>query len=227
MGARHLGLAKLLLIATALYNVAEGVIAIWSGVAAGSLALIAFGADSYLEVAAASAVLWRISTADEELGERREQRAMRLIGWTFLALAAAVLYQAFAAIAGREGADESLVGIGLALASVIVMPLVALAKLRTAARTKLVALAAEARETLACSYLSVSLLLGLVANALLGWWWLDPATALVLVPWLVREGLEGARGDVCFEGLTACFCRSCFYGMRRCHAACCAAAGAV
>jgi len=150
---------------------------------------------------------------------------MRLIGWTFLALAAAVLYQAFAAIAGREGADESLVGIGLALASVIVMPLVALAKLRTAATTKLVALAAEARETLACSYLSVSLLLGLVANAILGWWWLDPATALVLVPWLVREGLEGARGDVCFEGLTACFCRSCFYGIRRCQAACCSAAG--
>ena len=195
MGTRHLGLAKLLLIATALYNVAEGVIAIWSGVAAGSLALIAFGADSYLEVAAASAVLWRISTADEELGERGEQRAMRLIGWPFLALAAAVLYQAFAAIAGREGADESLVGIGLALASVIVMPLVALAKLRTAARTKLVALAAEARETLACSYLSVSLLLGLVANAILGWWWLDPATALVIGPWLVRGGLEGARGD--------------------------------
>ncbi|HLA19217.1 MAG TPA: hypothetical protein VJ253_07835 [Dehalococcoidia bacterium] len=224
MDARHLGPAKLLLIATALYNVGEGIIAIWSGVAAGSLALIAFGADSYLEVAAASAVLWRISTADEELGERREQRAMRLIGWTFLALAAAVLYQAFAAIAGRQGADESLVGVGLALASVIVMPLVALAKLRTAAATKLVALAAEAKETLACSYLSVALLLGLVANVILGWWWLDPATALVLVPWLVKEGLEGARGDVCFEGLTACFCRSCFYGIRRCQAACCAAA---
>src|SRR3972149_5400113 len=111
MGARHLGLAKLLLIATALYNVAESVIAIWSGVAAGSLALIAFGADSSLGVAAASAVLWRISTADEELGERREQRAMRLIGWTFLALAAAVLYQALAAMAGREGADGGLGGL--------------------------------------------------------------------------------------------------------------------
>lgn len=224
MDRRHLRLAKLLLIATVLYNVGEGVIAIWSGVVAGSLALIAFGGDSYLEVTAASAVLWRISTADEELGERREQRAMRIIGWTFLALAAAILYQAFADIAEREGADESLVGIGLALASVIVMPLVALAKLRTAAKTKLVALAAEAKETLACWYLSVSLLLGLVANALLGWWWLDPATALMLVPWLVREGLEGARGDVCFEGLTACFCRSCLYGIRRCHAVCCAAA---
>ena len=106
MDRRHLRLAKLLLIATVLYNVGEGVIAIWSGVVAGSLALIAFGGDSYLEVTAASAVLWRISTADEELGERREQRAMRIIGWTFLALAAAILYQAFADIAEREGADE-------------------------------------------------------------------------------------------------------------------------
>lgn len=215
-------LARFLLTVTIVYNLVEGVIAVYSGVQAGSLALIAFGADSYLEVAAASAVLWRLLIADEDRGERAEQRAMRFIGWTFIVLAVAIVYQASVSLAERNGAEESLVGIGLALASVTVMPALSLWKLKTAADGAIVALAAEAKETLACSYLSVTLLTGLVANALAGWWWLDPATALLLLPWLVREGLEGVRGDVCFEGLTACFCRNCLYGIRRCLAACCA-----
>ena len=217
-------LARSLLGATIFYNVAEGVIAVVAAVAAGSIALFAFGVDSYLEVAAASAVLWRLLIADEERGERAEQRAMRFIGWTFLALAAAIVYQALSALATRDGAQESYMGIGLAVASVTLMPALALWKLRTAAQGNILALAAEAKETLACSYLSVTLLAGLVANAVAGWWWLDPLTALLLVPWLVREGLEGARGDVCFDGLTACFCRACFYGVRSCRAVCCSPA---
>ncbi|MEX2158650.1 MAG: cobalt transporter [Dehalococcoidia bacterium] len=217
-------LARVLLLFTIVYNVAEGVIAIVAGIQAGSLALMAFGADSYLEVAAASAVLWRLLIADEERGERAEQRAMRFIGWTFLALAAAIVYQATVSLAGHHGAEESPVGIGLALASVTMMPALSLWKLKTAADGNIVALAAEAKETLACSYLSVTLLAGLVANAVLGWWWLDPATALLLVPWLVREGLEGVHGDVCFEDLTACFCRRCLYGVRTCKEACCVTA---
>jgi divalent metal cation (Fe/Co/Zn/Cd) transporter len=216
--------ARLLLVVTILYNVAEGAIALASGLAAGSIALIAFGADSYLEVAAASAVLWRLMITDEERGERAEQRAMRFIGWTFLALAAAIVFQATSALVSRSGAEESLVGIGLAFASVTIMPALALWKLHAAAKGNFVALAAEARETLACSYLSLTLLVGLVANAVLGWWWLDPLTALALVPWLVREGLEGVRGDVCHEGSRACSCRACLYGVRPCPAACCAAA---
>src|SRR3989304_2595797 len=100
-------LARSLLGATILYNVAEGVIAILSGVAAGSIALFAFGVDSYLEVAAASAVLWRLLIADEERGERAEQRAMRFIGWTFLALGGGLVYQSLSAIAARDGAEES------------------------------------------------------------------------------------------------------------------------
>ena len=215
-------LARALLAATIVYNLAEGVIAVLSGMAAGSVALIGFGADSYLEVGAASAVLWRTFIADEERAERAEQRALRFIGWTFLALSAAIVYQAVSAFAAGDGADESLVGIGLAAASVTVMPALALLKLWAAARGNIVALAAEAKETLACSYLSFTLLAGLVANAVAGWWWLDPMTALLLVPWLAREGLEGVRGDVCFEGLRACFCRACFYGVRPCRAPCCA-----
>jgi divalent metal cation (Fe/Co/Zn/Cd) transporter len=224
MRPRQFRLVIGLLAITILYNVAEGVIAIWSGLDAGSLALVAFGADSYLEVAAASAVLARILIRDEERGEIAEQRALRFIGWTFLLLAAAISYQSLSALYSMDGAEESIIGIALAVASITVMPILALAKLRAAASGQVMALAAEAKETLACSYLSVTLLVGLVANAIVGWWWLDAITALFLVPWLVREGLEGVRGDVCFEGLTVCSCRSCLFGIRSCRAPCCQAA---
>ena len=214
--------ASLLLIITILWNVGEGVVAIIAGLSAGSLALIAFGADSYLEVAAASAVLWRLSMSDAERGERAERMALRFIGWTFLVLSLAIVYQSVSALVQSDGAEESLIGIGLASASLSVMPGLALWKLRVAARSNIPALAAEAKETLACSYLSLTLLAGLIANAVAGWWWLDPLTALLLVPWLMREGLEGVRGEVCFVGLTICSCRACMYGLRPCAAACCA-----
>ncbi|NQU97116.1 MAG: hypothetical protein HQ548_05685 [Chloroflexi bacterium] len=194
-GGRPFGLARILLAVTIVYNVIEGVVALWAGLAAGSIALIAFGADSYLEVAAAALVLWRLSATERSGADLIEERVRRFVGWTFLALAAAVVFQAAWSLAVQDGANESMVGIGLAVASVTIMPAVALWKLRIAARTNVPSLAAEARETLACSYLSVTLLLGLVANALLGWWWLDATTALLLVPWLVREGLEGVRAE--------------------------------
>ena len=192
-GGRPFGPARILLAVTIVYNVIEGVVALWAGLAAGSIALIAFGADSYLEVAAAALVLWRLSAAQRSGADLIEERVRRFVGWTFLVLAAAVVFQAAWSLTVQDGANESMVGIGLAVASVTVMPAVALWKLRIAARTNVPSLAAEARETLACSFLSVTLLLGLVANALLGWWWLDATTALLLVPWLVREGLEGVR----------------------------------
>jgi divalent metal cation (Fe/Co/Zn/Cd) transporter len=220
--ARSLSVARFLLIVTTLLRALSRLPhAIAAGVAAGSLALGAFGADSYLEVAAASAVLWRLNIADPERGEAAERRAMRLIGWTFLALAGVIVFQAVSALASSNGAEESIAGIALALASVTVMPALALWKLKIAADGRLLALAAEAKETIACSYLSVTLLAGLVANLIFGSWWLDPVVALLLVPWLVREGLEGVRGDACFEGLTTCFWRSCLYGVRQCRAICC------
>jgi divalent metal cation (Fe/Co/Zn/Cd) transporter len=212
-----------LLFVTVAYNVLEGVLAIVAGISAGSLSLIAFGFDSYIEVAAASAVIWRLSITDEEAGERAEQRAGRFIGVTFLLLSVGITYQATTALVQGDGAEESLLGIVLAAASVTFMPALALAKLRTAAKANMVILAAEAKETLACSYLSLTLLFGLIANAIVGWSWIDPVTALLLIPWLIKEGTEGLKGDVCFEGLRACFCRSCLYGVRSCPAACCAA----
>ena len=192
-GGRPFRSARILLTVTIVYNVIEGVVGLWAGLAAGSIALIAFGADSYLELAAAALVLWRLSATGRSGADLGEERVRRFVGWTFLVLATAVVFQATWSLTVQDGANESMVGIGLAVASVTVMPAVALWKLRIAARTNVPSLAAEARETLACSYLSVTLLLGLVANALLGWWWLDATTALLLVPWLVREGLEGVR----------------------------------
>jgi divalent metal cation (Fe/Co/Zn/Cd) transporter len=210
-----------LIAVTLAYNIAEGAIAIASGIAARSIVLVSFGADSYLEVLAAAAVLWRLSYTDDEAGERAEQRAMRIVGSTFLVLAAAIAFQSVYALATSEGADESAGGLALLAASSVIMPVLALAKLWAAARGRLPVVAAEAKETLACSYLSLTAFAGVLAVFLVGWWWLDAAAALLMIPWLVREGLEGVRAEACFDGVRPCFCRSCFFGVRDCKPACC------
>ncbi len=215
-----LRIARYLLAFTILYNVAEGVLSLLAGIRAGSVALVAFGADSYIETAAASVVLWRLGIADPERGEVVERRTVRFIGVTFLALSGAIVFQSALVISQRSGAEESLVGIGIAVASVAIMPWLALWKLRVAARGGLQSLATEAKETLACTYLSVTLLIGLVANAALGWWWLDAVTALLLLPWLVREGVECMLGEESKEGLQLCACRGCLFGLRACMAVC-------
>ena len=218
-----LPMARFLLSLTILYNVVEGVVALWSGISASSVALVAFGADSYLEVAAAAAVLWRLGIKDSEHAEIVEQRAVRFIGWTFLALSAAIVFQSAWVVVQRSGAEESLVGIGLAITSVMFMPALAIWKLRIAARGNLQSIASEAKETIACSYLSATLLVGLIVNAAVGWWWLDAVTALLLVPWLLSEGLEGIRGEEFEAELRVCSCRTCLFGLRECKAACCSA----
>ena len=218
-----LNLARHLLLFTVLYNVAEGVIALWSGIVAGSFALVFFGADSYIEVAAASLVLWRLGIEDNERAEVVEHQVVRFIGVTFLVLSAVIVFQSVWALSQQNGAEESLVGIGLAVTSVTLMPLIAVWKLKIAAKGNLQSIAIEAKETIACAALSLILLVGLVANATLGWWWLDAVTALLLVPWLLREGLEGIRGEGCHDELLLCSCRSCLFGIRSCRAACCAA----
>ena len=218
---RLLRLARALLFLTIVYNVAEGVVAIVAGIRAGSLVLISFGADSYLEVMAAAAVLWRLSFKDEESGERAEEKALRLIGATFLLLATAVTYQAAISLTHHDRADGSPVGVILLLASVTMMPILAVTKLWTAARGAIPALAAEARETIACSYLSFTALTGAGAVWLFGWWWLDALAALLMVPWLVKEGFEGLKGEACFDGTSPCWCRGCLLGLRQCAPTCC------
>ena len=188
-----------LVAATMAYNVVEAGIALWSGVVAHSVALVGFGLDSIIELAAASVLFWRLrveaSGAGQETIEAAERRVHRFVGFTFLALAAYVLVVAVWTLAGPGQPEESIVGILLALASLIVMPLVAWGKLRAAREIPSPALRAESKETLACSYLSFALLLGLAANALAGWWWADPVAALLMVPWLLREGREGIGGE--------------------------------
>jgi len=188
-----------LVVVTMAYNVVEAGIAVTSGILAGSIALVGFGLDSVIELAAAGALLWRLTVeargAGHEAVERSERRVGRFIGVTFLALAAYVLVVALVALVTGDQPGESIIGIVLAAASLVVMPLVAWGKLHAAAVIGSASLRAEAKETLACAYLSLALLLGLVANAVAGLWWADPAAALLMVPWLVREGIEGLRGE--------------------------------
>ena len=184
---------------TMVYNALEAVVALWAGVGAGSIALVGFGLDSIIELAAAAVVLWRIAIeargTDSQRVTRAERRVRRFVGATFLALAAYVLMQSAWGLWAGDAPEESVVGLVLAAVSLVVMPVIAWGKLRAAEAIGSGALRAEAKETLACSYLSLCLLLGLAANAAFGWWWADPLAALLMVPWLVREGLEGFEQD--------------------------------
>jgi divalent metal cation (Fe/Co/Zn/Cd) transporter len=186
---------------TAAYNALEAVIALAAGLRAGSIALIGFGLDSVIELAAALAVLYRMAAeragAPHERVERVEVRVRRFVGWTFVLLAGYVTLEAVAGLWQREAPGESVLGIALAVVSLIVMPVLAWAKLRAATALGSRALAAEAKETLACAYLSACLLLGLGLHAVLGWWWADPAAALAMVPWLVHEAREAMEDDPC------------------------------
>ncbi|MFW5741430.1 MAG: cation diffusion facilitator family transporter [Myxococcota bacterium] len=192
-----------LVVATLGYNVVEAGIALWAGVRADSIALVGFGLDSVIECVAAGALLWRLSAeargARGEALERAERRVHQVVGVTFLLLAIYVTAQAGWTLWRQAAPEESTLGIVLAAVSLVLMPLVSWGKIRAARKIGSAALRAEAKETLACSYMSFALLLGLVANAAVGWWWADPAAALLMVPWLAKEGLEGLRGESCEE----------------------------
>ena len=194
-------IALRLVAATLAYNVLEAGVALWFGVEAESIALVGFGLDSLIECAAASVMLRHLLVVSRGLSpeavESSERRARRFIGFTFFALAAYVAVEAGRTIWLRDPPQASPPGIVLAGLSVVVMPAVAVWKLRAARELGSGALRAEAKETLACAWLSAALLVGLGANALAGWWWADPAAALLMVPWLLREGREGVTGEEC------------------------------
>ena len=179
---------------TMAYNVVEAVVALWAGLGARSIVLVGFGLDSVIELGAATVVLWRmtleVSAADIGRRASAERMVRRFVGATFFLLALYIIGQATWTLWARDAPEESWLGIVLAVLSLIVMPLIALGKLRAARVVGSGALRAEAKETLACSYLSFCLLLGLGANAAIGWSWADPVAALLMVPWLVHEGRE-------------------------------------
>lgn len=179
------------------WNIIEGVIAVGAGFVAGSAALVGFGFDSFIESLSGGALLWRLRS--DEDAERREALALKLGGASFLLLAAYVAYDAAKSLITRESPESSYVGIGLSVMSLVVMPLLARAKRRVAARLNSRALEADSRQTDICAYLSAILLAGLILNALFGWWWADPVAALVMTPIIAKEGVEALRGEACCD----------------------------
>jgi divalent metal cation (Fe/Co/Zn/Cd) transporter len=190
------------------WNVLEGIVAVVAGTVAGSVALVGFGVDSFVETLSGLVVGWRLGGelhgrfADE--AERIEHRAARTAGLLLLILAVYILVDAGRRLLGWGAkAEASVVGIALTALSLVVMPVLGWAKLRTARALGSRALRADAYETITCAWLSLTTLAGLAANATLGWWWTDPLAALLLVPLIVREGLEAWRGGCCAEAEAA------------------------
>jgi divalent metal cation (Fe/Co/Zn/Cd) transporter len=180
--------------ATIAYNILEAVVSLTAGVLAGSVALVGFGIDSVIEVTASGAAQWRLrADVDHARRERVERMTLRVIGWSFLALAAYVAVDSVTSLSYRERPDRSAVGTVILALSVIVMPVLARAKRRVARELGSAALEADATQTSLCAYLSVIALAGVALNALVGWWWCDPAAALAMVPIIAKEGLDGIR----------------------------------
>ena len=182
------------------WNVIEGVIAITAALAAGSVALLGFGIDSFVETISGLVLIWRLrreaaGTLDEEATEAIERRAERLVGGAFFLLAAYITFDAITTLLAQEKPEASPVGIAVTSLSIAVMLWLARAKRRVAGELGSRALAADAEQTQACWYLSVVVLAGIGLNALLGWWWADPVAALAVVVLLVREGREAWRGE--------------------------------
>jgi len=180
--------------ATITYNVLEAVIAISAGTVAGSIALIGFGLDSVIEVSSAAAVAWQFSAPDPE---RREQVALRVIAGSFFALAAYVTVEALRTLVTGSEPERSTVGIVLVAVSVVVMPFLSWAQRRAGRELGSASAVADSRQTLLCTYLSAGVLVGLVLNAALAWWWADPVVALGLAAVAVREGRNALHGQTC------------------------------
>jgi cation diffusion facilitator family transporter len=180
------------------YNALEGLIAIVAGLAAGSVALTGFGVDSVIEVTSGVLLWWRLRAelGSTPVGPAVEARAARWAGLLLLGLGVYLVVEAARRLLSQDRPEESVIGIGLMAASLIVMPLLARAKLRTARGLNSRALRADAHETIVCAWLSLTTLGGLVLNAAFGWWWADPLAALAMVPLVVREGVEAVRPNL-------------------------------
>ncbi len=182
--------------ATIAWNTVEAVVAIAAGAAASSIALIGFGLDSTVEVLSASVIVWQMT---RDVPEEREAQAVRLIAVSFFALAGYVSMQAvFDLVSGSEP-ESSTVGIALATVSLVVMPTLAALKRRNGRRLGSNSVVADSRQTMLCTYLSAVLLIGLLLNATVGWWWADPLAALVIAGLAVNEGREAWHGDRCCD----------------------------
>jgi divalent metal cation (Fe/Co/Zn/Cd) transporter len=188
---------RLLVAATITYNVIEAVVAITAGSVASSTALIGFGLDSVIEVSSAAAVAWQFSADEPSVREAREKRALRVIALSFFGLAAYVSVDSMRALLGTTDADRSIPGIALAALSLAVMPFLSAAQRRAGRELGSASAVADSKQTLLCTYLSGVLLLGLLANAAVGWSWADPIAALIIAAVAVKEGRDAWQGEGC------------------------------
>ena len=182
---------------TIAWNSLEAIVAIVSGLIAGSISLVGFGFDSLIEVTSGAAVLWRMHLDQPERREHAERVSLRIVGGCFLALAVYIAVDSTKSLYQHERPDRSIPGILLAVVSLIVMPMLSRSKRRIAKELSSGAMQADATQTDFCAYLSAILLFGLGANWLLGWWWADPAAALLMVPLIAREAASGLRAKAC------------------------------
>ena len=204
--------ARLLAGASVAYNVLEAVVAVTAGALASSIALVGFGLDSLVEVGSGLVILWQFH---HPLPESRERQALRWIAVSFFALAAYIATESVRSLAGGPSAEHSALGIGLAIASLAVMPFLSWAQRRTGRELGSGSVVADSKQTLLCTYLSAVLLVGLLANAWFGWWWADPAAGLVIAAVAAREGVEAWRGDSCCA--PAASASGCTCGEEDCH----------
>jgi divalent metal cation (Fe/Co/Zn/Cd) transporter len=218
--------AQLLAAASVAYNVIESVIAVTAGMVAGSVALVGFGLDSLVEVSSGLIILWQFR---HPLPETRERRALRLMALSFFALAAYVTFESVRALLGGAEPDPSPVGIGLAIASLMIMPFLSWAQRRTGRALGSNAVVADSTQTLLCTYLSAVLLAGLLLNATLGWSWADPIAGLIIAAVAVKEGIEAWRGEGCCGplGSTHAHTDDAVGRNDACNSACCTPAATV
>jgi divalent metal cation (Fe/Co/Zn/Cd) transporter len=185
---------------TVAWNGLEGLVAVIAGALAGSISLVGFGIDSFIEVTSGAALLWRMSVdADVQRRGRNERRALRTVGACFLALAAYITYESTMDLWFKKAPEQSIAGIVLACVSLVVMPLLSRAKRKVGRALNSAAMHADAKQTEFCVYLSAVLLAGLLLNALFGLWWADAIAGLVMVPIIAKEGIDGLQGKACDE----------------------------
>ena len=185
---------------TVVWNTLEGLVAVLAGIVAGSISLVGFGIDSFIEVTSGSVLLWRMSVdSDVHRRETNEKRAVQIVGACFLLLAAYITYDSISDLWSKRAPEHSIAGIVLACASLVVMPILSRAKREVGRALGSAAMHADAKQTEFCTFLSAILLVGLLLNAFFGLWWADPIAALIMVPIIAKEGIEGLRGRACAE----------------------------
>lgn len=185
---------------TITWNCLEGLVAVVAGAIAGSISLVGFGVDSFIEVTSGATLLWRMAVDSEEhTRERNERLSLRIVGVCFLALSTYIAYESVSDLISRKAPEHSIPGIILAAVSLIAMPILSRAKKKVGKELGSTAMHADARQTDFCVYLSAILLAGLTLNAVFGWWWADPVAAITMVPIIAREGFNGLKGRPCSD----------------------------